>query len=176
MDKGLALILLIGFAGAAAVALAAIGAWWMEPGHRVGRLLRQGLAAVPEVLSTAPARGQGAALAIDECKLAVVRGPGDAGLVYDLDELVGAELIFDGAVVARASRGEGRRPLDQTTPEVSRVTLRFIFDDPHDPEFEFELYAPTDAGRRDSLGPDQAVVVARRWFARLEAVLRRPRD
>jgi hypothetical protein len=176
MDKGLALFLLIGFAGAAVIALAAVAAWWMEPGHQVGRLLRQGLAAPPEVMSTAPARGQGAALAIDERKLAVVRGPGDAGLVYDLDELVGAELIFDGSVVARATRGEGRRPLDQIAPEVSRVTLRFIFDDPHDPEFEFELYAPADAGRRGAIGPEQAVVVARRWFARLEAVLRRPRD
>jgi hypothetical protein len=176
MNHALALTLLIGLAGAAVLAALAVGAWWFEPGHQVARLLRQGLAGEPDVLATAPARGQGAALAIDEQKLAVVRGPGDPGLVYDLDELIGAELIFDGAVAARAFRGEGRRPLDQISPDVSRVTLRFVFDDPHDPEFEFELYQPADAGRRDSRGPDAAVQLARRWFARLEAVLRRPRD
>jgi hypothetical protein len=174
MDKRLLYLLLIGLAGAVGMAMVALAAWWLEPGQRVARRLRLGLAGAPEVLTTAPARGQGAALAIDERKLAVVRGPGDLGLVYDLDELVGAELIFDGAVVARASRGDGRRPLDQVAPSVSRVTLRFVFDDPRDPDFEFELYAPDDALRRDDPGPDAAVLVARRWFARLEAVLRRP--
>jgi len=176
MNNGLLFLLLIGVLAAVAMALVAVGAWWLEPGQRVARLLRLGLAGAPEVLSTAPARSQGAALAIDERKLAIVRGPGDTGLVYDLDELIGAELIFDGSVVARASRGEGRRPLDQVAPNVSRVTLRFVFDDPHDPDFEFELYTPGDAGRRDDQGPDAAVQVARRWFARLEAVLRRARD
>lgn len=173
MDKGLALLLLTALVGAVVFAVVAVAAWWMEPGERVARLVRRGLAGPPEVLSVAAARGQGAALAIDEGKLAVVRGPGDGGLVYDLDELVGAELIFDGQVAARVFRGEARRPLDRTSPEVSRVTLRFAFDDPHDPEFEFELYTPTDAARRDGGSPDAAVQVARRWFARLEAVLRR---
>ncbi len=170
------ILLLIGVVSAGGMALVAVAAWWLEPGQRVTRRLQLGLAGPPEVLSLAPARGQGAALAIDERKLAIVRGPGDPGLVYDLDELVGAELIFDGAVAARASRGEGRRPLDQVSPDVSRVTLRFVFDDPHDPDFEFELYTPSDAGRRDDPGPDAAVQVARRWFARLEAVLRRARE
>ncbi len=176
MHLGLAFLILIGFALAIGVAATAVGAWWFEPGHRVARRLRLGLAGTPEVMSTAPARSQGAALALDERRLAIVRGPGDPGLVYDLSELVGAELIFDGAVAARCFRGESRRPLDQITPEVSRVTLRFVFDDPHDPEFEFELYQPSDAARRDNPGPAQAVVMARRWFARLEAVLRRPLD
>ena len=73
-----------------------------------------------------------------------MKAQGDA-LILEImhfgDELVEAELIFDGAVAARASRGEGRKPLDQVAPDVSRVTLRFVFDDPHDPDFEFELYA-----------------------------------
>jgi len=176
MDKGVVFLLLIGVLAMLVLALIALGVWWLEPGHRVARRLRLGLPGPPEVLSTAPARGQGAALALDHQKLAIVRGPGDAGLVYDLDELVGAELIFDGVVVARTSRGEGRRPLDQIAPHVGRVILRFVFDDPHDPDFEFELYAPGDAARRDDPGPDAAVLVARRWFARLEAVLRRARD
>jgi len=176
MDKGLAVLLLIGVLAALAMALAAVLAWWFEPGHRVVRLLRLGLAGPPEVMSTAPARSQGAALGIDEGKLAIVRGPGDRGLVYDLDELVGAELIFDGVVVARATRSEGRRPLDQVSPEVGRVVLRFLFDDPHDPDFEFEIYTPSDAARRDDPGPAAAVQMARRWFARIEALLRRSQE
>ena len=176
MEHGLLWLLLIGVLAAGGMALAAILAWWFEPGHRVAHHLRQGLAAAPDALSVAPGRSQGAALAIDERKLAVVRGRGDRGLVYDLDELIGAELIFDGMVVARSTRDEGRRPLDQVAPDVNRVVLRFVFDDPHDPEFEFELYAPEDAGRRNDAGPAQAVQVARRWFARLEAVLRLPRS
>ena len=175
MNEGVVYLILAGLAAAAAMAVAALAAWWFEPGHRVMRRLRDALAGPPEVLTTAPARGQGAALAITERKLAVVRGPGDTGLVYDLDELVGAELIFDGLVAARASRGEGRKPLDQTQPSASQVVLRFVFDDPHDPDFEFEIYAPDDARRRDDRGPAAAVQVARRWFARLEAVLRMPR-
>ncbi len=176
MGSAFAFLLLIGVALAVGIAATAIGAWWFEPGARVARRLRLGFAAPPDVLSVAPARSQGAALAIDERKLAIVRGPGDPGLVYDLQELVGAELIFDGQVAARCFRGEGRRPLDQTSPAVSRVTLRFVFDDPHDPEFEFELYQPGDARRRDNLSGDAALMLGRRWFARLEALLRRPAE
>lgn len=174
MDRGLAVLILIGFAGAAALTLIAIFAWWMEPSSAVARLLRQGVAGEPAMLSVAPARSQGAALDLNERKLAIVRGRGDPGLVYDLEELVGTELIFDGHVAARVFRGEPRRPLDNVSPNVSRVSVRFVFDDPHDPEFELQLFDPTDAGRRDSRGPDDSVTTARRWLARMEAVLRQP--
>lgn len=176
MDRGLALFILIGFAGAAALALVAIFAWWMEPSNAVSRLLRQGLNTEPVMLSVVAPRNQGAALDLDGRKLAIVRGRGDPGLVYDLEELIGAELIFDGHVAARVFRGEPRRPLDHVAPDVSRVVLRLVFDDPHDPEFELQLYEPSDAGRRDDPGADQEVVTARRWFARLEAVLRQATD
>lgn len=172
MDRGLAILIVLGLAGAAAIAVAAVFAWWMEPASSVSRLLRQGLPGPPVALSVAAARSQGAALDLEARKLAIVRGRGDPGLVYDLEELIGAELIFDGHVVARAFRGETRRPLDNIEPDVSRVTLRFVFDDPHDPEFEFQLYEPADSARRDSQGPEVSVANARRWFARLEAVLR----
>jgi hypothetical protein len=174
MDRGLALLIIIGFAGAAALTLVAVFAWWMEPASAVTRILRQGLPGKPVALAVAPARSQGAALDLDEKKLAVVRGRGDPGLVYDLEELVGAELILDGHVAARMFRGEQRRPLDNIAPNVTRVTLRMVFDDPHDPEFEFQLYEPGDIARRDSAGPAVAVADARRWFTRLEAVLRQP--
>lgn len=152
MDRGLALLILIGFAGAAALALVAIFAWWMEPSNAVARLLRQGVDAEPAMLSVVPARSQGAALDLDGRKLAIVRGRSDPGLVYDLEELIGAELIFDGHVAARVFHGEARRPLDYVAPEASRVVLRLVFDDPHDPEFELQLYEPADSGRRDDAG------------------------
>jgi len=174
MGSGIALLIFLTFSLAVGVASTALGAWWFEPGHRVARRLRLGLAGPPDVMTTVPIRGQGAALAIHERKLAVVRGPGDLGLVYDLHEMVGAELIFDGQVAARTFRGESRRPLDQINPDVSQVMLRLVFDDPHDPEFEFELYRPADAAQRNGQGPAAAVATARRWFARLEALLRQP--
>lgn len=174
MSHAFGVILLLAILAAALTALAALASWWFEPGHRVERVLRQGLAGAPDVLTVAPARGQGAALRIEDETLAVVRGLGDAGLVYDLSELIGAELIFDGVVCARSFRGEGRRALDQVNPSVTSIVLRFVFDDVHDPEFELELYKPSDMGRRSDIGPEAAVLLGRRWFAKLEAVLRRP--
>jgi hypothetical protein len=174
MSHGIVLTLLLAVATAGLFAAIALASWWLEPGQRVERVLRQGLAGPPDMLSVAEARRQGAALRIEDGALAIVRGVGDSGLVYDLHELIGAELIFDGAVCARSFRGEGRRALDQVNPSVTSIVLRFVFDDVHDPEFEFELYKPSDMGRRGDAGPEAMVLVARRWFAKLEAVLRRP--
>ena len=168
-------VLLLAIAAAVVIALVAMASWWFEPGHRVERVLRQGLAGPPDVMTLAPARAQGAALRIEDETLAIVRGLGDPGLVYDLSELIGAELIFDGLVCARSFRGEGRRALDHVNPSVTNIVLRFVFDDVHDPEFELELYKPSDLGRRGDMGPEAAVRLARRWFAKLEAVLRHPR-
>ena len=120
----------------------------------------------------APARGQGAALGLDARKIAILRGFNDGGLVFELDELVGVELIFDGQVAARAFRGEDRRALDHIDPDVGRVMLRLVFDDLRDPEFELELWSVDDPAKPGQDGP-AAVQAARRWFARLEAVLRR---
>ncbi len=174
MSHGAIPFLLFAIVTAAVLAASALASWWLEPGHRVERVLRQGLAGPPDVLTVAQARSQGAALRIEDETLAIVRGLGDSGLVYDLNELVGAELIFDGAVCARSFRGEGRRALDQINPSVTSIVLRFVFDDVRDPEFEFELYKPSDMGRRGDAGPEAMVLVARRWFTKLEAVLRRP--
>ncbi len=173
MSHALGVILLLGIMGVGLIGVAAWASWWFDQEQRVERILRQGLAGPPDVIAVAAARGQGAALRLEDEKLAIVRGPGDPGLVYDLSELIGAELIFDGAVCARSFRGEGRRALDQINPSVTHILLRFVFDDVRDPEFELELYAPTDMGRRGDAGPEQAVLQGRRWFAKLEAVLRR---
>ena len=152
---------------------AAALAWRLEPGRRTLRAITRVLGGPPDAVVVAIPRSQGAGLRISDGALAVIRGVGDPGLTYGLDELVGVELIFDGQVAARTFRGENRRALDQISPAVSRVILRMVFDDVRDPEFELELLNPFDADLRHPPDPQVAVQDARRWFARLEAVIRR---
>ena len=147
--------------------------WWLEPERRTIRALTRLLGAPAEAQAIAPARSQGAAMRISENRIAVVRGVGDPGLIYDLSELIGVELIFDGQVAARMFKGEGRKPLDQISPQATRVILRMVFDDVRDPEFELELLAPVDLTTRQPPDPQRAIQEARRWYTRLEAVLRR---
>ena len=112
---GRVLLLLLG-GGAVMTALAAAAVWWLDPARRIARTLQRALNGPADSVVVAPARGQGAGLRLDENKIAVVRDFGDPGLIFELDELIGAELIFDGQVCARAFRGEGRRALDRIDP------------------------------------------------------------
>jgi hypothetical protein len=173
MHHVLGAILLFCLVVAALTTAAFALAGWLEPRRRTIRALTRVLGAPPEVIAVAAPRSQGAALRIGERRLAVVRGVGDPGLVYDLHELIGVELIFDGQVAARMFRGEPRKALDQIAPQVERVVLRLVFDDVRDPEFELELLAPGDFALSPPPDPHAAVQEGRRWFARLEAVLRR---
>ncbi len=166
-------ILIVCVIALAVTTLASAMSWWLEPGRRTLRTLTRLLGAPPEALAIAQPRSQGAGLRIDEGRIAVVRGVGDPGLIYDLSELIGVELIFDGQVAARMFRGEARRALDQISPQAARVMLRMVFDDVRDPEFELELLSPADLDLRSPPDPQAAVQEARRWFSRLEAVLRR---
>lgn len=172
MHHALGAVLIFGVLAAALTTAAMALAWWLEPGRRTIRALTRILGAPPEVAAIAAPRSQGAAMRIAEGRIAVVRGVGDAGLVYDLSELIGVELIFDGQVAARMFRGEPRKALDQISPEARRVMLRLVFDDVRDPEFELELLRPADLAARYPPDPHAAVQEGRRWFARLEAVLR----
>ncbi len=146
--------------------------WWMNAGRRTLRALTRVLGAPPEVFAIAAPRSQGIGMQIGAQRLAVVRGVGDRGLVYDLHEMIGVELIFDGQVAARMFKRETRKPLDQVSPQVERVALRLVFDDVRDPEFEIELLNPGDFSLRDAPDPHARIDEGRRWFARLEAVLR----
>jgi hypothetical protein len=172
MDQALRVLLLLIFGGGAMTAFAGGAAHWLEPSRRIARTLRRALGGGADVMVAGPARGQGAGIRLDESRIAVVRGFNDHGLVFGLDELVGAELIFDGQVVARAFRGEQRRPLDRIDPEVGRVILRLVFDDVRDPDFELELWSAADRPRPGWDGPD-SVQMARRFFTRVEALVRR---
>jgi len=173
MRHALGPLLIVCVVALAVTTLASALTWWLEPERRTRRTLARLLGAPPEAWAIAAPRSQGAGLRIEEGRIAVVRGVGDPGLIFDLSELIGVELIFDGQVAARMFRGEARRALDQIAPDARRVMLRMVFDDVRDPEFELELLAPADLDARHPPDPQAAVQAARRWFSRLEAVLRR---
>lgn len=172
MDSAAAALLVFVLLVFAGLTVAGLSAWWLAPARRLERALQRKLGVVPEAVVTASNRGQGLALDIDGGRLAVIRGPGDQGLVFDFDEVVGAELVFDGEVKARAFRGEARKALDQTMPQVSRVMVRLVFDDVRDPDFELHLFDLGDAADARS-DPEAAVRAARRLFSRMEAMIRR---
>ena len=54
------------------------------------------------------------------------------------------------------------------------MTLRLIFDDPHHPDFDLDLWLAGDEARRRATSPGDAMQEANRWLARAEAILRRP--
>ena len=99
---------------------------------------------------------------------------GSKALLYPLAALEGAELIVDDRVMARAFKGEPRRALDHIENTAGKVTLRLIFDNPRDPDFDLDLWLAEDQLRRNSGSPGQAIQEARSWIARAEAILRRP--
>lgn len=172
MDQAVQALVLLILGGVALTAAAAASVWWLEPTRRAERQLRAMLGGPLDAAIAAPARGQSAGLSFDAGRIAILRGFNDAGLVFELHELVGAELIFDGQVAARAFRGEARRPLDRIDPETSRVTLRLVFDDARDPDVDLELWTAADPPRQGWDGP-AAVQAARRFFARVEALVRK---
>ena len=172
MDQALRVLVLLIVGGAAVTALAGAAAYWLEPMRRIERALRRALEGKPDAFLASPVRGQGAGVLFDTRRLAILRDFSDGGLLFELAELVGAELIFDGQVAARAMRGEPGRLLDRIDPEVSRVTVRLVFDDVREPEFELDLWRADDPPRPGWNG-QAAVQAARRFFARVEALVRR---
>lgn len=153
------------------VALAVTGlmvfvSWWMQDARRLRRALRRALGRQPEVEALSPQAGRGAGLDFDSGALAVLWDRGRSGLVFGLEEVLGAELIVDGRVAARVRRNEAQRLLDELPRQADQVALRLMFDDPRQPDFEMDLMEGQD--------PLQAVRTGRRWLAHVEAVLRLP--
>jgi hypothetical protein len=173
MDEVTRLLVLLGVAGVAVTVLAGVARWRMEEGRRVRRGLKVILQGRVDGFLVAFGRGCGVGFNFANNQVAVVWDAGAWGLVYALDELMGAEAIVDGQVVGRVHRGETRRALD-AFDAVQRVTLRLVFDDPGNPDFALDLWLPEDEGRRDELPPADAIAEANRWLARIEALLRRP--
>ena len=169
------LLLMILLAGAALAILGSCAVMFADEDRRIRRALQKVLKGPPEASVTAPGRGRGAGFSFATGLAAVAWDGGSWCLVYRLEELVGAELIIDGQVMARAYRDEVRRPLDRVSAQASRVTLRLIFDDPRHADFDIDLWVAGDDLKRPNASPATAVQEANSWLARTDAILRRAR-
>jgi hypothetical protein len=174
MSEVVRLLLILGLAGVALTLAGGGSIWFMDEARRVRRGLKHVLKTEPHALLVARGRGRGVGFDFTTCRMAVAWDAGAWCLIYRLDELVGAELVVDGQVVARVHRGEARRALDMLTGADREVRLRLVFDDAAHPDFDLDLWLPRDEGRRGALSAPEAVQEANRWLARVEAMLRRP--
>ena len=159
MTEFLRILLLLAFAGAAFTALATWLAWWNEEVRRITRVITGTLAGPADAQIIARGQNAAAAFRLDTDQVLILWNGGAKALLYPMSALLGAELIIDGAVVARVHRGEPRRAMDIVRPATEQVVLRLLFDNPRDPDFELRL------------GPG-AVQEARTWMARAEAITR----
>lgn len=175
MNDVVRLLLMLALAGTAVTFAGSFAIWFFDEDRRIGRALKRVLKGEPEAVLVARGRGRGVGVNFATGLAAVAWDAGAWCLVYRIDELMGAELIIDDQVVARAHRDEPRRALDQRVSHAARVTLRLIFDDPQHPDFELDLWLTGDESRRVAASPGAAVLEANRWLARAEAILRRPR-
>ncbi|MDO9245218.1 MAG: hypothetical protein Q7U11_01935, partial [Phenylobacterium sp.] len=175
MNDVVRLLLMLALAGTAGTFAGSFAIWFFDEDRRIGRALKRVLKGEPEAMLVARGRGRGVGVNFATGLAAVAWDAGAWCLVYRIDELMGAELIIDDQVVARAHRDEPRRALDQRVSHAARVTLRLIFDDPQHPDFELDLWLTGDESRRVAASPGAAVLEANRWLARAEAILRRPR-
>lgn len=173
MDEVARLFVLLALAGGALTLVGGAFAFFLDESRRVRRTLTAGLGGVPQPMLVARGRGAGVGFDLAKGLVAVTWDTGGWRLTYRLDELMGVELIVDRAVVARAFRGEARRPLDQSPEPETGVRLRFVFDDPNHPDFPLDLWLPEDEGLRGRLEGHEAVAEANRWMARIESILRR---
>jgi hypothetical protein len=174
MDEVARLLMLLALAGAALTLLGGVVIWRMDEGRRTRRGLKVMLKGDAHGLLVARGRGRGIGFNFAQNIVACSWDQGAWGLVYHLDELIGAEAIADGQVVARVHRGEVRRALDSLGGAEERVALRLAFNDVTYPEFVLDLWLPQDEGRRDGLSPEEALEECNRWLARIEALFRRP--
>lgn len=168
------LFLLLGLAGTAVTFLGSLALWFLDEPRRIRRALRRVLRSEPEAMVLAKGRGRGAGFSFQTGLAAVAWDRGDWCLIYRIDELIGAELVVDGQVAGRVYRGETRRALDQMVSSADQVTLRLLFDDPRNPDFDLDLWLRGDEARRDDWSPQAAIQEANRWLARADAILRRP--
>ena len=171
MEPALRPLAIFGLGAVLVTATAGLVGWWMEPRRRIARTLAHRLGGQVDALAVAPLRGQGAGVRVVPQGIAVVRRPGDVGLAFGFEELLGVELIYDGEVRARAFRHEPRRPLDITHRNIRHLCVRLVFDDLRHPDFELQLLQPDD--------PPQdlpaLIDTGRRLFAHLEAIVRQTR-
>lgn len=169
MGDVLRVVLLVALAVAALATAGFATAWWMEPGRRLRRALTKSLGVPADAEALSPAEGRAAALDFDGGQLVILWRCGAHGLVFDIDEVEGGEIIVDGHLVARVRRGAPRKQLDVNVPDAERVTLRLMFEDRDRPDFELSLWNAALAAQTGS--PPEAMRLGRRWLSHLDALL-----
>lgn len=174
MDEVGRLIVLMAIAGGAFTVLGGVFVWFLDEGRRIRRSLKKVLGADPHALLVARGRGKGIGFDFGSNSVAVTWDAGAWCLLYRVDELMGAELVVDGQVVARTHRGEARRALDQMAGAQDHARLRFVFDDPAYPDFMVDLWNAGGEDKRKTWTAAEAVQEGNRWIARMESLLRRP--
>jgi hypothetical protein len=172
MDEVPRLLILLALAGAVLTLVGGAAIWYRDEARLVRRGLRKVLKVDPHALLVASGRGRGVGFNFTTNLLAVAWDAGAWCLIYRVDELIGAEMVVDGQVVARTYRGEERRPLDLVSGAEALVRLRLIFTDPAHPDFALDLWLPQDADRRGAWSAAEAMQEANRWMARIEALMR----
>lgn len=137
----------------------------------------------PDVDSIEPVRKAACAISYAADRIVLVREFGKTPTkIYSIADLYGLEVFVDGRIFARVVRAGSAKPLDtgsykaidDIAPTVTDVTLRIIFDDPVNPDFQLILWRPDDALTARAEGPRAAMARARKWFHHVEAILRRP--
>src|ERR1700761_8455991 len=174
MNDVLRLVLLLVIAALALTAIGALLARSLDPARRLARYLRMALGAEPEGVMMDRGGGRAMAFNLKAGKIAVLWDKGRKGLVYKLDQLIGAEMMVDNIVLARCFRDRPVMPLDEIPMAAHRGVMRVVFDNPHDPEYELELWPAMNGRGHEHRSPADAVQAGRKWLARLEAILRRP--
>jgi hypothetical protein len=174
MNDAMRLVLLLVIAAVALTAVGGLLARFLDPGRRLRRYLRLALSAEPENVMLDRGIGRALAMNLDDGRLAVLWDKGRKGLVYKTGQLMGGEMMVDHQVLARCYRGEPRKLLDEIPMSAHRVTLRLVFDNPRDPEFELELWPARHGRGHEYISPAEAVMAGRRWLTALEAIVRQP--
>ncbi|HEY5072906.1 MAG TPA: hypothetical protein VII63_12845 [Caulobacteraceae bacterium] len=171
MNEVARLSLLLLLASGALTAAAGPALWWMRADRRVRRAVRRAVGAKPDAeLITG---NGGAGFSLETGAIGIVWDKGRWRMTYTLDELMGAEILIDDVVAARAFRGEQRRPLEVISGQARNVCLRLLFDDPRRPDFELELWPSASPGAKHPASPAAAIRAANSWLARTETLVRR---
>jgi len=167
------ILLLLGIAGAGVTFIASAVAWWMDEERRLYRIARKVFDGRPDGFIVAVGRNAAVGFRLESHQVLVMRDGGAQSLIYPLYNLIGAELIVDDVVVARVSRDQPKRPLDQVTASANQVVLRLQFDDPRHPDFNLELWQSSDQFRNEARTAAHVIREARAWLGRCEAIMRR---
>jgi hypothetical protein len=174
MNDAMRLAVLLVIAALALTAVGALIARWLDPARRLTRYLRMALDAQPEGVMMDRGGGRAMAFNLRTGKMAVLWDKGRKGFVYKLEQLVGAEMMVDNIVLARCFRDRPPMPLDEIPLAAHRGVMRVVFDNPHEPEYELEIWPAMNGRGHEHRSPADAVQAGRKWLTRLEAIQRRP--